>query len=276
MNRITLSVAVFAAAAWLTLSAGVALAADAPTVDEIVQKANYVAYYQGADGKADVRMSIMAKGGSKQNRRFSILRRDLADKDTPDPKFTGEQKFYVYFHEPADVNKMAFLVHKHMDKDDDRWLYLPALDLVKRIASSDKRTSFVGSHFYYEDVSGRNVDADTHELAETTKDYYVLKNTPKDPKSVEFAYYKMWIHKTTFLVVQTSYYDAQDKEYRRYKASGVKQIEGFWTVVKSEMHDLRDGGHTVLEYDSVDYNVGLPDDIFTERYLRQAPMQHLK
>jgi len=57
-----------------------------------------------------------------------ILRRDVAD--------GGDQKFYVYFLEPADVRKMVYMVWKHTDRDDDRWLYLPALDLVKRIAAS--------------------------------------------------------------------------------------------------------------------------------------------
>ena len=73
------------------------------------------------------------------------------------------------------------MVWKHLDKDDDRWLYLPALDVQKRIAATDKRTSFVGSHFFYEDVSGRRLSDDRHELVEVTDTYYVMKNTPKEP-----------------------------------------------------------------------------------------------
>jgi len=257
-----------------------------PTVDEIVARTNLVSYYQGADGRAKVAMKIVDAEGRERNREFTILRWDQADLKAPDAgkdakassPFCGEQKFYVYFERPADVNKMAFLVHKHLDKDDDRWLYLPALDLVKRIASTDKWTSFVGSHFFYEDVSGRNVNDDAHELvaAETNDTYYVLKNTPKDPKSVEFAYFKMWIHRKTFVVVQTSFFDAQDKEYRRYNALGVQTIQGFPTVVKSRMTDLASKAYTELEYKDVTYNVGVPEEVFTERYLRNAPRDFLK
>lgn len=119
------------------------------SVESIVEKANHVAYYQGRDGRAQVAMQITDSQGRKRRRKFTILRRDVDPAETS----AGDQQFYVYFHRPADVNKMAFMVWKHLDRDDDRWLYLPALDLVKRIAASDERTSFVGSDFFYEDVS---------------------------------------------------------------------------------------------------------------------------
>ena len=269
LNRIVLLAAVVA------LVAGPLRAADAPTVDEIVARTNHAAYYQGADGRADVKMTITDAKGGTRTREFTILRRD--DRAEGDEKeVDAEQKFYVYFERPADVNKMAFLVHKHLDKDDDRWLYLPALDLVKRIAASDKRTSFVGSHFYYEDVSGRGIAEDTHELVETTKDYYVLKSTPKKPDTVEFAYFKMWIARGSFIPVQITYTDGQGKEFRQYRAEGVEKIQDRFTVVKSRMSDLKNGGSTLIEYSGVKYDNDLPDDIFTERYLRRAPRKYLR
>ena len=142
-------------------------AKEIPDVNTIVNKANLVAYYQGADGKAKVRMTITNKQGQKRRREFIILRKDVSE--------GGDQKYFVYFHRPGDVRKMVYMVHKHVElkKDDDKWLYLPALDLVKRIAAGDKRTSFVGSDFLYEDVSGRSLAEDTHELIETTEQFFV-------------------------------------------------------------------------------------------------------
>ncbi|MDM8524260.1 outer membrane lipoprotein-sorting protein [Desulfococcaceae bacterium HSG8] len=243
------------------------------TVDEIINKANLVSYYQGKDGRAQVKMTITDANGQKRNREFTILR---WDKPGADETFCEDQKFYVYFNRPADVNKMAFLVHKYLDKDDDRWLFLPALNLVKRISSADKRTSFVGSHFYYEDVSGRNIKADTHELVETTKDFYVVKSTPKDPGSVEFAYFKSWIHRKTFVVIQSSYYNSQDKELRQYKAESYKEIQGYPTITKSKMTDMRAKGHTVIDYSDVRYDTGVEESVFTERYLKRPPYKYLR
>lgn len=253
-----------------------AVAQDPPSVDQIIQKTNYVSYYQGTDGRAQVQMKIVDSQDRQREREMTILRRDQQAEGQQDAGFTSDQKYYVYFHRPADVNKMVFMVHKHIDKDDDRWLYVPALDLVKRISAADKRTSFVGSHFYYEDVSGRSPEEDVHELVETTDNYYVLKNTPKEKSLVEFAYFKMWIHKTTFVVVKTEYYNEQDKKYREYQALKVDTIDGFPTVTHARMTDHRTGGHTDLMYKDVKYNAGLPDDVFTERYLRRAPKEHLR
>jgi len=274
----------FAASVAVAFAIHAAHAADAtPSVAEIVHKADYVSYYQGADGRAQVNMTIVDTQDRERKREFTILRRDQQDADTADPNFIGDQKFYVYFRRPADVNKMVFMVWKHLDKPDDRWLYQPALDNVARISAADQRTSFAGSHFFYEDVSGRHIDADEHELVETTDNYYVLKNTPKDKSLVEFTYYKMWIHKTTFVVVKTEYYDkpagadGKDPEpYRIYEARELKTIDGFPTVTKARMTDHRIGGHTDMEYTTVQYNVGLPDDLFTERYLRRAPKNYLQ
>ena len=247
------------------LAAGLAASAMAatPSVDEIVNKANLAAYYQGRDGSAHVTMAITDARGGTRTREFVILRRD--DRDG------GDQKFYVYFSRPADVRKMVYLVWKHVDKDDDRWLFLPALNLVKRIAPGDKRTSFAGSHFLYEDVSGRSVNDDTHELAEATDQHFVLKNVPKDPKSVEFASYRIWIDRKTYMPMKAEYLDSGGKLYRVVEALEVKEIQGFPTVTKSRVRDLRTGGHTVSEFAKVRYDIKIPDSIFTERYLRRAP-----
>jgi hypothetical protein len=246
---------------------GTATAADLTDVDEIVKRTNHVAYYQGADGRARVKMTISDAQGRERNREFVILRRDDGEEDTG-------QKFYVYFERPADVRDMVFMVHKRLGADDDRWLYLPALDVIRRIAAADERTSFVGSHFFYEDVSGRGIDEDTHELVETTDNFYVLKSTPKDTSKVEFDSFKMFVHKASFIPVKVEF-EKGGTVYRTVEALEVKEIQGFQTVVKSKMTDTNIGGSTLLEYDVVEYDIGLPEDLFTERYLRRAPREYL-
>lgn len=238
------------------------------SVEEIVNKANHVSYYQGEDGVARVAMTIEDNQGRTRDREFTVLRRNMDDKDE-------EQRFYVYFHRPADVRDMVFMVWKHVGADDDRWLYLPALDVVKRIAASDERTSFVGSHFFYEDVSGRGVEEDHHELVETTDVYYVVKNTPKNPNAVEFHSYTVWIHKDTFIPVKAEYEEGGEV-YRIAEVLKVEEIEGFKTVTKSRMRDMKMGGQTTVEYSKVDYNVGVPEDVFTERYLRRPPRNFIR
>ncbi len=251
--------------------------ANDPSVEDIVQRVNHVAYYQGKDGRAQVQMVITDNQGRQRQRSFTILRRDTPDSESiADRGYLGEQQFYVYFQRPADVNKMVFMVHKKLAGDDDRWLYLPALDLVKRIAASDKRTSFVGSDYFYEDVSGRSIDLDQHELLRTTDNYYVLRHTPKDPTGVEFAYYDMYVHKQSFIPVQIEFFETSGEKYRVAKALKVETVQGYPTVTEASMENLKTGSKTVMRYSQVAYDVGVPEEVFTERYLRAPPRDYLR
>jgi outer membrane lipoprotein-sorting protein len=235
--------------------------------DEIIARANLAAYYGGADGRSEVRMIIKDSQGREQRRQFTILRRDVTE--------GGDQQFLVVFSQPSDVRGTTFLVDKHVDRDDDRWLYLPGLDLVKRISAGDKRTSFVGSHYFYEDVSGRRPTDDAHELLETTDEYYLLQHLPKDPSSVEFSKYKTWIDVGTFLPMKISYSDASGKEYRRVEVLQVEDIEGHPTVTQSRVLDLQDGGQTDMQFRYIQYDIGLPESVFSERSLRNPPREWL-
>ena len=247
----------------MLLAVGAGRAAELSAA-EIVKKANDVAYYAGKDGRAHVKMTIRdAKGGARV-REFAILRLNVAGKD---------QKFYVYFKAPPDVRKMAYLVWKHPGKSDDRWLWLPALNLKKRIAPGDKRTSFVGSDFLYEDVSGRDLDEDDHELTETTATQYLIKNVPKHPDQVRFSYYNVWIDKDTFLPRRAEYHDKNDKLYRRVEATKVETVQGYPTVIESVASDLNAGASTTNVFSKVEYDLGLKEGIFTERFLRRSPRE---
>lgn len=238
------------------------------TVDEIVKKANLASYYKGNDGKSDVKMTIIDSQGRKRIREFRILRLNIEK--------GGEQKFYIYFKKPTDVAGMVFMVWKHLGVADDRWLYLPALDLVRRITSNDKRSSFVGSHFVYEDVSGRGIDADSHELVNSSNKQYKIKNVPKKTKGIEFAYYFVWIDKTNFIPIKAEYYNEANKLIRVIEALEVVEIEGKPTVIKSIAKDLERNGETIMEFSNIEYDVGITEDIFAERYLRRAPIKWIK
>jgi hypothetical protein len=248
----------------LAASAGQAVGQDLTDVDGIIQRANFAAYYAGGDGRARVRMTITDASDRSRVRQFTILRRNVGESG-------GDQDYAVLFSRPADLRSTVFLVNKHVDGDDDRWLYLPSLDLVKRVAAGDKRTSFVGSHFLYEDVSGRRIVDDRHELLETTETHYVVKNTPLDPDEQEFESWTVWIDKATFVPTTMEYLDDTNEVYRRIEALEVEDIAGIPTVTRMRASDLRSGGNTVSEFSAIEYGLGIPADVFTERTMRNPP-----
>ncbi len=247
---------------------GGASAESLTDANEIVAKANQAAYYAGGDGRSEVRMIITDGQDRQQRRQFTVLRRDVEE--------GGDQQFLVVFSQPSDVRNTVFLVDKHVDRDDDRWLYLPGLDLVKRISAGDKRTSFVGAHYYYEDVSGRPPAEDTHELVETTDEHYVLHHEPVDPSSVEFVSYMTWIDRQTFLPMKIEYTNPAGKVYRRVEVFKVEEFNGYPTVTQSRVSDLLGGGKTDMQFRFIRYDIDVPENVFTERSLRNPPKDWLK
>ena len=119
------------------------------TAESIMKKYQKAFYYAGKDMKAKVLMTLINKQGKMRTRELVMLRKNMGK--------NGEQKYFMYFNSPADVRRTTFMVWKYPERDDDRWLFIPAINLVNRIAANDNRSSFVGSDFTYEDISGRDL-----------------------------------------------------------------------------------------------------------------------
>jgi len=249
-----------------------------PTATEIMEKSNRAFYYQGNDMKVDVTMDLLTADRKKQSRVLTMLRRNES--------LGGNQKYFLYFHEPADVRRITFMVWKYPEKEDDRWIYVPAVDLVRRIAASDARSSFVGSDFTYEDISGRDVGLDTHQLLTEDKvgdrDCYVVESVPKE--SIGYVKRISWVDKTTFLPLKEEYYDLQKELVRMFSADKIEEVtigEGderktVPTVTRRTMKNIKTGHRTEVTFTSVSYNIGLGDNIFTERYLRRPPKEAMR
>ena len=245
---------------------------------EIMEKEQQAFYYPGKDMKAEIRMELITAAGEKRIRVLTMLRWN-------DPK-SKDQKYFLYFREPSDVRGMTFMVWKYPLKESDRWIYVPAIDLVRRIAASDARSSFVGSDFTYEDVSGRNIAADTHTLIREEKvgdrDCYLVESVPKQP--IDYVKRISWINKITFLPLKEEYYDVQNQLARVFTADKIEEIaapegagrKSFPTAVRRTMKNLKTGHRTEVTLTSVSYNVALQDNIFTERYLRNPPERWIK
>src|SRR3990172_6815291 len=202
----------------------------------------------GKDESSEVTMRLVTKGGEERVRKLNMLSKGKSN----------TKKVLIHFLEPADVRGVGFLVWRHPNKDDDRWLYLPSLHMVRRISAADRRASFVGSDFVYEDVAGRDVDQDKHALTGSEsvggQDCYVVKSAPRDPRSAEFDYKVSWVRKDNFVVVQEKYYDRQGNPLKQFTVDDLDKIQGIWTVRKDTMRNLQTGHYTVVTWDKVKYN----------------------
>ncbi len=243
--------------------------ADGANLDAnaVVKRSQDAFYSAGSDMKARVSMTLTSPGGQKRVRELTMLRRN-EDKG-------GHQKYFIYFHQPADVRGMTFLIDRFPDKDDDRWLFIPGINLVKRIAARDASQSFVGSDFSYEHVSGRDLDADAHrslrEEQAGGKDCYVIESVARRP--AEYKRKITWIDKASFLPVKEEYYDVKDELFKVFAADEIRDIGGQPTVVKRSMTNKKTGHTTTVVFTDVSYGLGIDSDIFSERYLKDPPKQ---
>ncbi len=235
------------------------------TADEVVKRSQQAFIYQGRDFKARVMMKLITKSGKERIREMTMLRKNYGPTG-------GEQKYFMYFFKPADVKNMTFMVYKYPGKDDDRWLFIPAINMTKRIAARDKTSSFVGSDFTYEDVSGRDIEDDTHAMVTEEKfsgqDSFVIKSTPK-AGDMDYSYKLSWINKNNFLPLKEEYYDRNGELYRVFTADEVKDIKGFPTITKRTMKNIQSGHRTETAFIKVDYNTGIEDKLFSERFLKR-------
>jgi hypothetical protein len=155
---------------------------------------------------------------------------------------------------------------------DDRWIFLPEIGRVRRVASSEGGGSFMGTDFSYDDISAtsRSVDQDTHTfLKEETSGSalcYVIQSVPKDSS---FQYSKMvqWIAKDTFIIMKIELYDKRNALVKTVEMSGIQNIQGKLTVTVTKMTTHAAGTSTVITSEIVKYDDPIPEVVFTTEFL---------
>ncbi len=216
---------------------------SAQDANELMKQSHLEYFYAGDDGVSDVTMTIVSKKGKERIREFIMIRKDIEE--------GGNQKYYTYFKKPSDVSRVTFMVHKTSEGNDQRWIYVPSIDLIKPISADDKNSSFVGSDFSYEDVSGRHWLEDNHTLkGEETLDaktVYVIESIPKE-KYKGFSRKVSYIDKESMLPLKEEYYNKKDKLVKEFVADKIEVIDGITTITVRTMKNIKKGGHTIVSF----------------------------
>lgn len=222
--------------------------------------------------KAAVQLTLVDKNGSKEVRNVGEYGRC---KD-------NLSSIVMIFLSPASVKDTRFLqVENPGDKDDDKWIFLPALRSVRRVASSEGDKAFVGTDFSYDDMSSREVGDDTHELLKESedkgnfKDLYVVKSTPKDPKSSQYAYRISWVTKDHFIPTYIEMYDKKGKLLKVNEIKSIKQMPGtkgrvYNVPMENVMTNVQTGHSTALKMVSLEVDKPLADGYFTPNFLNSG------
>ncbi|NCC26048.1 MAG: outer membrane lipoprotein-sorting protein [Deltaproteobacteria bacterium] len=210
----------------------------------------------GEDRTSTLTMTLINKRGSQRVRQVDSWSKD----------YGPDRKSAMVFREPADVRGTAYLSwdYEEVDKDDDKWLYMPAMKKVRRISGSSRNEYFMGTDFTYDDMGKRAVAKDTHVLLgeENVRghDCWKIESVPVDPEDL-YTRRVLWISKTALLVLKAEYHD-KDGLAKNYNALEFQEQDGFWTLLLSEMDNVSREHKTVMRIESMRYDSGLEDDLF--------------
>ena len=230
----------------------------------------------GRDSRADLRMKLFDRRDRVRERALSML--TLRGREAPGAPKTAPDgdRLLIRFTYPNDIRGTAFLVWKHPSTADERFLFLPSLGRVRRIAGSEAQESFVGSDFSYEDISGRELDEFTYALLDENAAWkgpdgishpaYRLESTRRD-RAAEFPRVVSLVLKDSYLVVHAEVYNRRNEKQKVYAVRRLQPVQGIATVFESAMANDLDKTRTELVVEKIEYNIGLKEDAFTRRAL---------
>lgn len=237
---------------FLTGAAGLAWAMDG---NEVLKRVDEV-QSASKDSVADITMTLLDKGKTEKVRTMKVWRRHYKDKD---------DWSLLKFTSPADIKNLGFLSLA----DDKMYLYLPAFDRVRRIASHARKESFAGSDLSNDDLStGKYTSHYDAKIAREEGGEYVLELKRKPSSERIYPRVVAWVDKNDFTVSRMELYDESGRLWKRSAIKNEK-IQGYWTPLEISMTDVTKDHTTVMKIAKITYDTGIKDEVFTDRYLKR-------
>jgi outer membrane lipoprotein-sorting protein len=246
-----------------------AQAQSKPTAREIMEK---LAENRRVDGSESVMTMVMYNAkGQKRVRKFALITK-IYDNGKTEKKLSR-------FIEPAEVKGTGILTFDYEKKDDDIWLFMPALRKTRRIISSEKSKSFMGSEFSYWDLNIPNLDDFKYKLIKEEKingiDCWVVELAAKNDDIAEEAGYlkqQLWVGKTDYVPRKGLFYDLDGELLKELSTKDVKLIDRVkkrYRAMFMEMRNEQTRRRSSIRIEKIEVNRAVKDDYFTPRYLER-------
>lgn len=248
------------------LLAGLLMCAQAMADDAGAKLAQRV--YDRADGNdasSAVTMTLTEEGRAPRSRSLFLYRLSGA---------SGEVSTLIRFTEPADIEGTGLLTLDAADGTSNQWIYLPAMQRVRRVDANRKGGRFVNSDYYYEDLRDRKPAMDTHRIIGRERvgkiDCEVLESVPVEASNSVYLRRVSWIDPASLLPMRVDFFEKDmDKPTKRLIVDKHEQVKGYWTVMDSTLTDLGSGHQTRLTVNRMVYDRGLPARLFGSKALEE-------
>ncbi|MES2839810.1 MAG: outer membrane lipoprotein-sorting protein [Pseudomonadota bacterium] len=223
----------------------------------------------GKDSTSVVSMSLTEEGKPARVRGMLVFRASATG---------GQVSTLIRFTDPADIQGTGLLTIDGADGVSNQWIYLPAMQRVRRVDSNRKGGRFVNSDYYFEDLRDRKPTMDAHRLLGRERvgdtDCEMLESVPVDAGNSVYVRRVSWIDPKSLLPLRIDFFERNaDQPSKRLLVVKREQIQGYWTVMDSTLNDLASGHQTRLTVGRVLYDRNLPESLFTSRALAEERVE---
>lgn len=234
-----------------------------------MEKAREASKLKGIEAVSTLR--IYDSKGRKRVRQTSMASREFDNGAT--------EKRIIRFLSPAEVKGTGMLIYDYSDKNDDMWIYMPALRKTRRIISSEKSKSFMGSEFSNADMSAPNLDDFQFEVLRSEQaggtDCWVIESIPVNEDVMDemgFDRKLTWIGMKDYMIRKAEYFNEDDELFKSLQADNIQAVDpggNKYIAMRMEMVNQMNGRRSVMIIDKIQYNPQVKEEYFSLSYLEK-------
>jgi len=214
------------------------------------------------DLKVDLLMTLTNKKGKTRSSSLHSITKDDGTKQM------------IWFLEPADDKGISFLKIEHDDRDDEMRIWLPAFKKIRRISAKKRSDSFMGSDMSYEDMSSRQLDEfkfiligqEVHDSIAC----HLLESIPREHMHTEYSRHITWVDSTLLIPIKEESFD-KSGQLLKEKYFSYTIIKEYQILTKVHVVNIQKNHSTTLNFENIELNTGVKDNLFHERHLKRLP-----
>jgi predicted RND superfamily exporter protein len=250
---------------------------DINTFEPMTVVNNINAVDDGEYVSRDLTMTLTDKRGKVRVRETKAFRK----------YYDNEKRTILFYKKPTNVKGTSFLTFDYKDakKDDDQWLYLPALRKVRRISASDRGDYFLGTDFTYEDMKLEGkldvtdldftvIKAETLNIVDDSSyQSLLMSGTPKNAaiaKELGYSRTEFWVDKKTWIIIKAKYWDLKGKLLKTLISRDLRLVDGIYTRHEMTMTNSKTDHQSTFSFKNVNYKTLVKDSLFSKRAMKQG------
>jgi len=248
-------------AAVFSVATGPAVGEESLEASEIVDRAIEKNSFEFESGRSEMKLVVVGDDGSRSEKQMVVKAGEVG----------GDARTLVELRHPDDLKDQAFLFARNEEGEDDIWMYVPALEVTRRIKGSDKQGAFLGSHFTYADLESRDAARATYEKRGGDEvgghAVHVIEATPEPALDSEYGSIEMYVRKSDYVPLKFIFRDDSGEIMKRLLVTRVGTTESGEKYLKQMKMKSSGGGYSVVTVESIDSGADPPDSTFSRAQL---------